>query len=91
MQLWFSHASGVSLPEQLKTQIILGILSGDLAPGLRLPVPAMWPAAIISTQTRSAPDIVNCNAIVGSNSGGEAASTFATQNRNHPHHWPRIN
>src|SRR5882672_3388962 len=37
MQLWFSHASGVSLPEQLKTQIILGILSGDLAPGLRLP------------------------------------------------------
>jgi hypothetical protein len=33
MQLWFSHASGVSLPEQLKTQIILGILSGDLAPG----------------------------------------------------------
>ena len=37
MQLWFSHASGVSLPEQLKTQIILGILSGDLGPGLRLP------------------------------------------------------
>jgi GntR family transcriptional regulator len=37
MQLWFSHASGVSLPEQLKTQIILGILSGDLVPGLRLP------------------------------------------------------
>jgi GntR family transcriptional regulator len=37
MQLWFSHASGVSLREQLKTQIILGILSGDLAPGLRLP------------------------------------------------------
>ena len=37
MQLWFSHASGVSLPEQLKTQIILGILSGDLAAGLRLP------------------------------------------------------
>src|ERR1051325_10377699 len=37
MQLWFSHASGVSLPEQLKTQIILGILSGDLGPGHRLP------------------------------------------------------
>lgn len=37
MQLWFSHASGVSLPEQLKTQIILGILSGDLPPGMRLP------------------------------------------------------
>src|SRR5215831_16034041 len=37
MQLWFSHASGISLPEQLKTQIILGILSGDLAPGHRLP------------------------------------------------------
>ena len=37
MQLWFSHASGISLPEQLKTQIVLGILSGDLAPGHRLP------------------------------------------------------
>src|SRR5215475_4357657 len=37
MQLWFSHASGVSLPEQLKTQVVLGILSGDLAPGHRLP------------------------------------------------------
>ena len=37
MQLWFSHASGVSLREQLKTQIVLGILCGDLAPGLRLP------------------------------------------------------
>lgn len=37
MQLWFSHASGISLREQLKTQIVLGILSGDLAPGLRLP------------------------------------------------------
>src|ERR1043166_6167622 len=37
MQLWFSHASGVSLPEQLKTQIVLGILSGDLVPGHRLP------------------------------------------------------
>ena len=37
MQLWFSHASGISLPEQLKTQIVLGILSGDLVPGHRLP------------------------------------------------------
>ncbi len=37
MQLWFARASTVSLQEQLKTQIILGILSGDLAPGQRLP------------------------------------------------------
>lgn len=37
MQLWFAHSSGVTLREQLVTQIILGILSGDLAPGQRLP------------------------------------------------------
>lgn len=37
MQLWFARASGVTLREQLVTQVILGILSGDLAPGQRLP------------------------------------------------------
>lgn len=37
MQLWFSHRSGISLREQLVTQIVLGILSGDLPPGARLP------------------------------------------------------
>jgi GntR family transcriptional regulator len=37
MQLWFSHRSGISLREQLVTQVILGILSGDLPPGTRLP------------------------------------------------------
>src|SRR5882672_938411 len=37
MQLWFSHASRVSIREQLVTQVILGILSDDLAAGQRLP------------------------------------------------------
>lgn len=37
MQLWFSRASAVTLREQLVTQIILGILSGDLPSGQRLP------------------------------------------------------
>jgi DNA-binding transcriptional regulator YhcF (GntR family) len=37
MQLWFAHASAVSLREQLVTQIILAILSDDLSPGERLP------------------------------------------------------
>lgn len=37
MQLWFSHRNGISLREQLVTQIVLGILSGDLPPGARLP------------------------------------------------------
>jgi GntR family transcriptional regulator len=37
MQLWFSRANGISLREQLVTQIVLGILCGDLAPGERLP------------------------------------------------------
>jgi DNA-binding transcriptional regulator YhcF (GntR family) len=37
MQLWFARDSKVSIREQLVTQIILGILSGDLTPGLRLP------------------------------------------------------
>lgn len=37
MQLWFSRGAKVSLREQLITQIILGILCNDLAPGERLP------------------------------------------------------
>src|SRR5579859_6492132 len=37
MQLWFARGSDVSIREQLVTQVILGILSGDLAPGQRLP------------------------------------------------------
>jgi DNA-binding transcriptional regulator YhcF (GntR family) len=37
MRLWLSHAGGVPLREQLVTQIVLGVLSGDLRPGSRLP------------------------------------------------------
>lgn len=37
VQLWFARRSEVSLREQLVTQIVLGILSDDLAPGQRLP------------------------------------------------------
>lgn len=37
MQLWFARGSEVSLREQLVTQVILAILSDDLAPGQRLP------------------------------------------------------
>jgi DNA-binding transcriptional regulator YhcF (GntR family) len=37
MQLWFAHRSGVTIREQLVTQIVLGILCGDLPPGERLP------------------------------------------------------
>jgi GntR family transcriptional regulator len=37
MQLWFNRANEVIIREQLVTQVILGILSGDLAPGQRLP------------------------------------------------------
>jgi GntR family transcriptional regulator len=37
MQLWFAHHSKVSIREQLVTQVVLGILSDDLAPGQRLP------------------------------------------------------
>jgi len=37
MQLWFARGSDVSIRQQLVTQIILGILSDDLAPGQRLP------------------------------------------------------
>ena len=36
MQLWFSRGSEVTIREQLVTQVILGILSDDLAPGQRL-------------------------------------------------------
>lgn len=37
MQLWFARGTGVTLREQLITQIIIGILGNDLAPGERLP------------------------------------------------------
>jgi DNA-binding transcriptional regulator YhcF (GntR family) len=37
MQLWFAREGKLSIREQLVTQIILGILSEDLAPGRRLP------------------------------------------------------
>ena len=37
MQLWLSHRTDVTIHEQLTTQIILGILCGDLASGQRLP------------------------------------------------------
>src|SRR4030088_3575218 len=37
MQLWLSQGSEVSIREQLVTQVVLAILSDDLAPGQRLP------------------------------------------------------
>ena len=37
MQFWFARASEVSIREQLVTQVVLGILRDDLAPGQRLP------------------------------------------------------
>jgi len=37
MQLWFAHGTEVTLHEQLVTQVVLGILGGDLSPGQRLP------------------------------------------------------
>lgn len=37
MQFWFAHGREVSIREQLVTQVVLGILSDDLAPGQRLP------------------------------------------------------
>jgi len=37
MRFWFARESEVSIREQLVTQVVLGILSDDLAPGQRLP------------------------------------------------------
>src|SRR3979409_1444150 len=37
MQLWFARGSEVSIREQLVTQVVLGILSDDLAAGEHLP------------------------------------------------------
>lgn len=37
MRMWLSHSSEVPLREQLVTQIRLGVLSGDLAAGKKLP------------------------------------------------------
>jgi DNA-binding transcriptional regulator YhcF (GntR family) len=37
LRLWVSRNSTVSMREQLSTQLVLGIVSGRLAPGERLP------------------------------------------------------
>ena len=37
MRLWFVHSGDVSLLDQIVTQISLGILTRELAPGERLP------------------------------------------------------
>jgi DNA-binding transcriptional regulator YhcF (GntR family) len=37
MQLWFARGSEISIRQQLVTQVVLGILGDDLAPGQRLP------------------------------------------------------
>jgi GntR family transcriptional regulator len=37
MRFWFEHSSEVSLREQIVAQVTLGILTGELAPGERLP------------------------------------------------------
>jgi DNA-binding transcriptional regulator YhcF (GntR family) len=37
MRLWLSHRSEVSIRDQLVTQVVLSILSGELKPGQRLP------------------------------------------------------
>ena len=37
MKFWFVHSGDVSLHDQIVTQVSLGILSGDLSPGERLP------------------------------------------------------
>lgn len=37
MKFWFVHSGDVSLHDQIVTQVSLGILSGDLGPGDRLP------------------------------------------------------
>jgi DNA-binding transcriptional regulator YhcF (GntR family) len=37
MQFWFARGNDVTLREQLVTQVVLGILCGDLAAGQRLP------------------------------------------------------
>lgn len=37
MQLWLSRHSDTTIREQLSTQVVLAILSGELAPGQRLP------------------------------------------------------
>ena len=37
MKLWISKTSAETIQEQLSAQIVLGIVSGDLSPGERLP------------------------------------------------------
>jgi len=37
MQLWFSRQSDISIRDQLGTQTVLAIVSGELEPGQRLP------------------------------------------------------
>jgi len=46
--------SEVSIREQLVTQVVLGILGDDLAPGQRLPSTRNWPDAFTSIPTQLA-------------------------------------
>jgi DNA-binding transcriptional regulator YhcF (GntR family) len=41
MKLWISKSAAETIQEQLRAQIVLGIVSGDLAPGERLPSTAV--------------------------------------------------
>jgi len=41
MKLWISKGGAETIQEQLSAQIVLGIVSGDLVPGERLPSTAV--------------------------------------------------
>ena len=75
LNLRFAHRTGISFRKQLVTQIVLGIVGGDLVPGERLPS-----TRELSRRFRVHPNtlvrpIRNWSEICGSNSAMEAEFT----------------
>jgi DNA-binding transcriptional MocR family regulator len=88
MQLWLSHGSEVSIREQLATQVILAILSEDLAPGQRLPSTRELGRRSIFIRTPSVRAIGNWNGSDGWSSGTAAVYTFGIKSRKGLCHLP---
>jgi hypothetical protein len=72
MQLWFARGSEVSIREQLVTQVVLGILGDDLAPGQRLPSTRELARRFTCIPTQSVRGTGNWHGIAGLSTGGGA-------------------
>ena len=79
MKLWLSRNTEVPLQEQLSAQLVMGMVSGDLAPVSVYPAAASSPSGFAFIRTPfDLPTESSC-AQVGSSGGAAAAFTFAIE------------